>query len=90
PTAQTAIQSGKHAAYNIERTLKGKPLKQANIQVKGLAIALGGHTASIQVGKIILSGYFAYLVKKLSERLYKWPLWWLVSKGYRKLDSCEI
>ncbi len=90
PTAQTAIQSGKCAATNIMRILKHQKPKRANIQVKGLAIALGGRYAAIEIGNFIFTGYLAYLVKKLIERIYKWPLWWLVSKGYPKLDSCEI
>ncbi len=90
PTAQTAIQSGEVAASNIIRSLKHKTLKKADIKIKGLAIALGGKYAAIDLGKIRFSGYTAYLIKKLIERLYKWPLWWLVSKGFRKIEACTI
>jgi len=90
PTAQTAIQSGEYAASNIMRTLKNKSLKQTDIQIKGIAIALGGKYAAIDLGFIRFSGYPAYLIKKLIERLYKWPLWWLVSKGFRKIETCPI
>jgi len=90
PTAQTAIQSGEYAATNILRSIKHKKLKRVDIQVKGLAIALGGKYAAISMGNIILSGYPAYLIKKLTERIYKWPLWWLASKGFKKIESCEI
>jgi len=90
PTAQTAIQSGALAASNILRTLENKKLKKANIHMKGIAIALGGKYATIEVSYIRINGYLAYLVKKLIERLYKWPLWWLASKGFRKIESCEI
>jgi len=90
PTAQTAIQSGKCAATNIIRIVKYQKPKRANIQVKGLAIALGGNYAAITIGNFIFSGYLAYLTKKFIERTYKWPLWWSVSKGYPKLGSCEI
>jgi NADH dehydrogenase len=90
PTAQTAIQSGKLAATNILRTLEKKKLKHADIHMKGIAIALGGYYAIIDLGFIRINGYPAYLVKKLIERLYKWPLWWIASKGFKKIDSCEI
>ena len=90
PTAQTAIQSGELAAINIIRSLLNKNLKKANLKMKGIAIALGGNYASIDLGFIRINGYIAYLIKKLIERLYKWPLWWLASKGFRKIDSCEI
>lgn len=90
PTAQTAMQSGEIAANNLIRSLHNKPLKQANMHIKGIAIALGGKYAAIDLGFIHFCGYPAYLVKKLIERLYKWPLWWLASKGFTKIDSCEI
>ena len=90
PTAQTALQSGEYAARNIIRTLKNKPLKKADMQIKGIAIALGGKYAAIDLGKVRFSGYPAYLIKKLIERLYKWPLWWLVSKGFRKIETCPL
>jgi len=90
PTAQTAIQSGELAAINIIRTLENKQLKDADLKMKGIAIALGGKYAAIDLGFIRINGYVAYLVKKLIERLYKWPLWWLASKGFRNIDSCEI
>jgi NADH dehydrogenase len=90
PTAQTAIQSGEIAAKNIICSLHGKALKKANMHIKGIAIALGGKYAAIDLGFIHFHGYPAYLVKKLIERLYKWPLWWFASKGFTKLNSCEI
>jgi NADH dehydrogenase len=90
PTAQTAIQSGELAAINIIRSLENKKLKYADLKMKGIAIALGGKYAAIDLGAIRMNGYVAYLVKKLIERLYKWPLWWLASKGFKNIESCEI
>ena len=90
PTAQTAIQSGELAAINVIHTLDNKKLKKSNLKIKGIAIALGGKYASIDTGFICLYGYPAYLIKKLIERLYKWPLWFSASKGFRKIDSCNI
>ncbi len=90
PTAQTAIQSGKYAAKNITRTLKKRPLKKENMQIKGIAIALGGNYAAIDFGIISFWGYPAYIVKKFTEKLYKWPLWWLASKGFHKIETCSI
>ena len=90
PTAQTAIQSGELAADNILRTLKNRKLKKANLKMQGIAIALGGTYAIIDFGGIHIRGYIAYLVKKVIERLYKWPLWWLAYRGFKNIDSCEI
>ncbi len=90
PTAQTAIQSGIASAKNIIRTQQNKSLKKADIQIKGIAIALGGTYASIDLGVMRIHGYPAYLIKKFIERLYKWPLWWLAYKGFRKIETCSI
>jgi NADH dehydrogenase len=90
PTAQTAIQSGELAATNILHALNNQELEKSDLQIKGIAIALGGKYAAIDLGFIQINGYPAYLTKKLIERLYKWPLWWLASKGFRKIETCEI
>jgi NADH dehydrogenase len=90
PTAQTAIQSGELAAENILRALAHKNLKKSNLKMQGIAIALGGQYAIIDFGAIHLRGYIAYLIKKIIERLYKWPLWWLAYRGFKNIDSCEI
>ncbi len=90
PTAQIAIQSGETAANNLLRSLQHKVPKEANLHIKGIAIALGGRYAAIDLGFIQFSGYWAYLLKKLIERLYKWPLWILAYKGFTKIDSCEL
>ena len=90
PTAQTAEQSGAAAAVNILHLIENKPLKKAHIQIKGLAIALGGTYAAINIGKLYFSGYPAYLIKKLTEKIYKWPLWWSANQGFKKIEACEI
>jgi len=90
PTAQTAIQSGDLAAKNILYTQQHKALQKADLSVKGIAIALGGRYAVIDLGFIRINGYLAYLIKKLIERMYKWPLWWLASRGFKRIETCEI
>ncbi len=90
PTAQIAIQSGTLAAENILCTQTKKSLKKSNLKLQGIAIALGGRYAVIDFGTLHIDGYSAYLVKKIIERLYKWPLWWLAYRGFKNIDSCEI
>ncbi len=90
PTAQTARQSGRLAAHNVVRASKHKSLKKSDLKIKGIAIALGGKYAVIDLGYLRVDGYVAYLIKKLIERFYKWPLWFLAAKGFKKIDSCEI
>jgi len=90
PTAQTAIQSGETAAQNILNTLAAKAPQKANLSLKGIAIALGGRYAAIDLGYLRIKGYPAYLIKKLTEHLYKWPLRWQALRGYHKISSCQI
>ena len=87
-TAQVAIKSGIHAAKNIKRMLQGKKTRPANITIKGLAIALGGRYAIVDMGYIRIYGLVSYFAKKLAEKIYKWPLWMRCRVGYRK--SCRL
>ncbi len=75
PTAHTAIQSGKIAARNIKLMIKNQDLIYAHIKQEGIAIALGGKFAIIDMKSFRFSGYIAYLTKKAIEKIYKWPLW---------------
>jgi len=90
PTAMTAIASGQQAAENLLRARKNKPLKASRLRIEGIAIALGGKYAVIDMHFIRLWGYPAYLLKKLIEKRYKWPLWYLAFKGYRNIEACEL
>lgn len=90
PTAMTAIASGQQAAENLLRARKGKSLKASHLRIEGIAIALGGKYAVIDMHFMRLWGYPAYLIKKLIEKWYKWPLWYLAYKGYRNIETCEL
>jgi len=89
-TAQVAIKSGICAANNIKLLLEGKKPMSATIKIKGLAIALGGKYAVLDMGKIRVYGTFGYYVKKIVEKFYKWPLWFRCKYGFTKTPSCEI
>lgn len=88
-TAQVAIKSGKYAAKNIIRMLQGKKTRPANIKIKGLAIALGGRYAIVDMGRIRIYGLASYFAKKITEKIYKWPLWMRCRVGYRK-SHCTL
>ncbi len=90
PTAMTAMGSGALAAENIMRSLQGRTLKKADLHIEGIAIALGGKYAAIDMKFLRFSGYPAYLTKKMIEKMYKWPLWWLARKGFRKIENCNL
>ena len=89
-TAQVAIKSGMCAAKNIKLILKGKEPTPATITIKGLAIALGGKYAILDMGKIRIYGSLGYYVKKIVENSYKWPLWIRCRYGFTKTTSCQI
>ncbi len=89
-TAQVAIKSGQCAAENIRCLLEGKSPKEAKISIKGLAIALGGRYAIIDLKWIRIYGIVGYFTKQLVESLYKWPLWLRCRIGFQKTRSCQI
>lgn len=90
PTAQSAEQSGIIAAQNILRSIKKRPLKIANIKLRGLAIALGGKYAVVitPLG-LVIEGLFGWIIKKGIEYYYKIPLKLKALKGYQKLRLCK-
>jgi len=90
PTAQVAIQSGELIADNILRKQQGRNPKHIYVRIKGLAIALGGPYAIIKTRKLMLWGYTAYLVKKMIEWRYRYPLKHILRRGYSKIRRCTI
>ncbi len=80
PTAHVAMQSGKRCAKNIALMIKKEAPKVANLKQEGIAIALGGRYAIIDMGNFQISSFPAYIGKKVIEKLYKWPLWFRCRK----------
>ncbi len=75
PTAHVAMQSGKRAAKNIKLLMKNEQAAFAHLAQEGIAIALGGKYAILDLKSFRLYGFLAYLAKKTIEKIYKWPLW---------------
>ena len=90
PTAQNAIESGGIAAQNIIYRVQGRKQRKKNIQMKGIAIALGSGSAVIDMGWIRIYGYPAYLIKKIIEKMYRLPLMWRVYRGHENIETCKI
>jgi NADH:ubiquinone reductase (H+-translocating) len=59
--APAAIQEGRAAARNILRDLKGEPREPFRYLDKGTMATIGRAAAIVQIGKIKLSGFFAWL-----------------------------
>ncbi|MCB9887773.1 MAG: NAD(P)/FAD-dependent oxidoreductase [Planctomycetes bacterium] len=68
--APTAIQSGRHAAKNILALLAGRPTRPFHYRDKGSLATIGRAAAVGQVGKLELSGFFA------------WWIWWMIHIAY--------
>jgi len=68
--APVAIQQGKHAAYNVLRRLRGKPLKPFRYRDYGSMAVIGRGAAVAEIGPAKLTGYpawFAWLFVHLLQ-----------------------
>jgi NADH:ubiquinone reductase (H+-translocating) len=59
--AQGGIQGGQHAAFNIERAIVGQPLRAFRYKDKGSLATIGRAAAVADLGRVKLSGFFAWL-----------------------------
>jgi NADH dehydrogenase len=85
PTAQIAEKSAAYVVQNIVKLEKGERLIPFDAKVDGVFIALGGRYAlGILFNKIKVSGYAAYLLKKMITRMYRFGLELKVNAGYKK------
>ncbi len=85
PTAQLAQQSGVCAANNILAFMQNKAMRPADMQMRGIMIALGGKYASISLlGWIRVSGWVGYVIKTIIMRSYRYMLHIQCAKGVNK------
>ncbi|MEA1879486.1 MAG: FAD-dependent oxidoreductase [Campylobacterota bacterium] len=85
PTAQIAEKSAEYVVKNIAKLDNKQLITPFNEKVDGMFIALGGNYAvGILFDKIKVSGYIAYLLKKLITRAYRFGLELKVNTGYKK------
>lgn len=89
-TAQIAIKSGHFVSHSIKRIINNKTPHINRIKIRGVAIALGGSYAILDIGFIRIYGSLGHYVKKIVERLYKYPLWLRCRYGFKKIKSCQI
>ena len=62
-----------------------QPLDLFDAKVDGVFVALGGKYAiGVIYKKIKIKGYFAYILKKVVTRLYRFGLEMRVNAGYKK------
>jgi NADH dehydrogenase len=60
--AQAAIQAGRQAAANVRRAVAGEPLRAFHYRDKGSLATIGRGAAIADLGRLRLSGAFAWLV----------------------------
>ena len=90
PTAQSAEQSGVVAANNIVALIEGKKMKAADIQMRGMMIALGGNYASVSLlGWIRVSGFLGHILKTIIMRSYRYMLHIQCAKGIKKMAKSK-
>lgn len=85
PTADTAEQMAEVCAKNIENLIQNRALLKHNIKSRGVLIALGRNYAVSKIFGLYFSGYFAYILKKLVEKVYAKRLDIRSHKGYKKI-----
>jgi NADH dehydrogenase len=84
-TADTAEQMGNLCAINIQNSIDKKALKEHNIRSRGVLIALGKKYATAKISSFYLSGYFAYIIKKIVEKSYFKKLNYISKRGCKKI-----
>lgn len=85
PTADTAEQMAELCAKNIENLMQDRVLIEHNIKSRGLLIALGRNYAVSKIFGLYFSGYLAYILKKLVEKVYAKRLDIRSHKGCKKI-----
>jgi NADH dehydrogenase len=68
--APVAIDQGRLAAHNIAHQMRGESLESYRYVSKGMLVSLGMNYAVVNIGKIRVSGYFAWLFWNMVH-LYK-------------------
>lgn len=85
PTADTAEQMADICYKNINRLADKKPLLSHKIKSRGILIALGRGYAAAKIYGFYFNGYFAYIVKKIVEKVYEKRLEIRSRRGCKKI-----
>jgi len=90
PTAQSAEQSGTHAANNIVLHIQNRAMRPSNMKMQGMMVALGGNYASISLlGWIKISGFMGHIIKMIIMRTYRYMLHVQCVKGVERLPKSK-
>ena len=84
PTAQSAERSAEYVAKAIRKRIDGFEIEPFSMKMMGMFVALGGNYAVGEMfGKIKVSGYSAYLLKKAITYIYYLGLQIRMNTGYK-------
>jgi NADH dehydrogenase len=90
PTAQSAEQSGTHAANNIVLLIQNRAMRPSNMKMEGMMVALGGNYAAVSLlGWIKTSGLMGHIIKTAIMRTYRYILHLQCVKGVEKLPKSK-
>lgn len=90
PTAQSAEQSGVHAANNILLLIQKHAMRPASMKMEGMMVALGGNYAAVSLmGWIKLSGLAGHMIKTIIMSAYRYMLHVQCVKGVEKLPHSK-
>lgn len=67
---ESAMQSGKCAAYNIAAEINNKPLKPLNLKLHGNMVSIGAEYCVAEVMGFKLTGFLAMAIKHLADMHY--------------------
>ena len=68
--APVAVQQGSHAARNIKRMARSRPLKDFRYRDKGSMATIGRNAAVVKLGRMAFTGFFAWLVWLFVHLMY--------------------
>jgi NADH dehydrogenase len=74
PTAQLALQEAETVAFNVFAEVTGKHRRRFNPKIVGQFVSLGGHEAVGWIWKFRITGFFAWLLKRLSVLRYLYSI----------------
>ena len=74
PTAQHAVRQAKLLARNLVASLRGEPLQLMRYRTRGMMVTLGDHDAIVWLGRVTLTGFFAWWLWR-TYALLQMPRW---------------
>ncbi|MDI3327017.1 MAG: NAD(P)/FAD-dependent oxidoreductase [Alicyclobacillaceae bacterium] len=87
PTAQLAVQMGRHTAYNLERLVYGRPLLPFRPRMRGTLASIGPADGIGELGSWKVAGWAARFLKEANKARYLWNIggWRILVKRWGQI-----